>query len=175
MRFLILLFLIVVFIAFVVVLVKYLLLKEKSKQLKQKLEKQSSQNVEVVNLSKRDKINLFNVFGKKLSYKSLISKVIQYEITFNKNEFFIGGINDKYDIIKLNIRKIRLNGQSLFSIDVMAWSDKEDYLSDYKPSKEILETLIKEETLNEQTLIVMNKFFSNKNKIKTATITIDND
>lgn len=171
MRFIIPLILLV---GLVVMLVKYLVLKERSRLMKQELEKKKQKEIENVEFSKRDKNLLFKLFRKKIEYLSLIKTVEQYEFFYKRKEFFIGGINKDYDIIKVQIRKVRINGQSLFNMDILAWTDEEDFKKEYKPSKEILEVIIKEETLKEQVLFSMNQFFTNENKINEE-ITINND
>lgn len=157
-----------------VVFVKYLLLKERSRLMKQELDKKTEKQIETVELTTWDKKQLFKIFRKKIEYMSMIKTVNQYEFFYKRGDFFIGGVNNDYDVVKVQVRKVRINGQSLFNMDVLAWTDNDDFKKDYKPSKEILEVMIKEETLKDQTLFVMNQFFTNKNDIKEE-ITINND
>ncbi len=157
-----------------IVFVKYLLLKERSRLMKQELNKKTEKQIETVELTTWDKKQMFKLFRKKIEYISMIKTVNQYEFFYKRGEFFIGGVNSDYDVIKVQVRKVRINGQSLFNMDVLAWTDKDDYKKEYKPSKEILEVMVKEETLKEQTLFVMNQFFTNENKVKEE-ITINND
>lgn len=153
--------------------------KEKAeKELKDLINQKSKKELMPVELTLADKKFLFKIFREKISYISFIKNIKQYFLIYNKNDLSLSGINKDYDIIKVEIRKMKLNKDILFNASIKAWKKESDFKKNADPDKEVVDLLCKKEFFNNQILAALSKFFINpsskKNDLKNK-LSIDND
>ena len=117
---------IIVFILTITVLffvLKYKIIKNKNKELEKKLERITEKEIVNVDLNSSDKKFFQKIFNKKIKYLSFIKKIKYYEFIYSRGDFFFGGKNENYDVVKIRLKIIIINGEPLFYIDVFAWED----------------------------------------------------
>lgn len=171
---------IIVFILIITILffvLKYKITKSRNEELEKKLEKRTEKEIVNVDLNSSDKKFFQKIFNKKIEYLSFIKKIKHYEFIYSRGDFFFGGKNENYDVIKIRLNKIKVNGESLFNIDVFAWEDKLSFEREEKADKQIIGVLTKKEIFKQQVLLTLDNFFvSLKEKEKEVEeITIDNE
>jgi len=169
---------IIVFILTITVLffvLKYKIIKNKNKELEKKLERITEKEIVNVDLNSSDKKFFQKIFNKKIKYLSFIKKIKYYEFIYSRGDFFFGGKNENYDVVKIRLKKIKINGEPLFNIDVFAWEDKLSFEREEKPDKQIIEVLTKKEMFKQQVLLTLDNFFVSIKEKETKEITIDNE
>lgn len=169
---------IIILLIFVILffLFKYTMAKDKNKDLKKELSKKAEKEMIHADLTRSDKKFFSKIFNKKINYISYVKKIKHYDLFYRKGEFFYGGLNEEYDVIKISLRKVKVNGEELFNMDVYSWKNKLAFEREEPSDKKMESILTKKELFKQQVMFSLDGFFEKLVKEKDEnTINIDND